>query len=174
MVTLRENRAVSASSKGIFHANAAQAYNRLRLMPKILVDVTHVDMSTTILGQRVSSPICIAPTAMQRMAHPDGECATSRAAARHDTLMTLSSWSTTALEDVAAAGGPKGYRWFQLYVYKDRAVVLDLIRRAEKAGYKALAVTVDTPVLGRRESDLRNGFALPPHLTMGNFKVQAK
>jgi len=82
--------------------------------------------------------------------------------------MTLSSWSTTALEEVAAAA-PGGYRWFQLYVYKDRAVTLDLMKRAEKAGYKALAVTVDTPVLGRRESDVRNKFSLPSHLTMGNF-----
>jgi isopentenyl diphosphate isomerase/L-lactate dehydrogenase-like FMN-dependent dehydrogenase len=88
--------------------------------------------------------------------------------------MTLSSWSTTALEEVAAAGGPKGYRWFQLYVYKDRAVTLDLVRRAERAGYKALAVTVDTPVLGRRESDVRGGFVLPPHLTMGNFKAVSR
>jgi (S)-2-hydroxy-acid oxidase len=83
--------------------------------------------------------------------------------------MTLSSWSTCALEDVAAAA-PEGLRWFQLYVYKDRSVALDLVRRAEKAGYKALAVTVDTPILGRREADLRNRFSLPSHLTMGNFK----
>jgi (S)-2-hydroxy-acid oxidase len=94
--------------------------------------------------------------------------------------MTLSSWSTTSLEDVAAAGassvpvagsaGPgAAYQWFQLYVYKDRAVTLDLIRRAEKAGYAALAITVDTPILGRREADVKNKFALPPHLTMANF-----
>ena len=153
MITLRENR---------------EAYSRIRLMPKILVDVSKIDTATTVLGERVSSPICIAPTAMQKMAHPDGECATSKAACRHKTLMTLSSWSTTALEEVASAA-PGGYRWFQLYVYKDRVVTLDLIRRAEKAGYKALAVTVDTPCLGRRESDIRNRFALPAHLTMGNF-----
>jgi isopentenyl diphosphate isomerase/L-lactate dehydrogenase-like FMN-dependent dehydrogenase len=108
---------------------------------------------------------------MQRMAHNDGECATSKASARHNTLMTLSSWSTIALEEVAASA-PGGYRWFQLYVYKDRKVTLDLIRRAEKAGYKALAVTVDTPVLGRREADIKNKFVLPVHLTMGNFAGQ--
>ncbi len=83
--------------------------------------------------------------------------------------MTLSSLSTVSLEDVAAAA-PDGLRWFQLYVYKDRKVTLDLVRRAEAAGYRALAVTVDTPILGRREADIRNGFALPSHLTMGNFK----
>lgn len=83
--------------------------------------------------------------------------------------MTLSSWSTVALEDVAEAGGSGAPRWFQLYVYKDRAVTLELVRRAERAGYKALAVTVDTPILGRREPDIRNRFSLPSHLTMGNF-----
>ena len=91
MITLRENRA---------------AFNRLRLMPKILVDVSSINTETTILGEKVSMPIVIAPTAMQKMAHPDGECATSKAAGRHKILMTLSSWSTTALEDVAKAGMP--------------------------------------------------------------------
>lgn len=156
MITLRENR---------------EAFSRIRLMPRILVDVSNINTSTTVLGEPIASPICIAPTAMQKMAHPDGECATSRAAAKHKTLMTLSSWSTTALEEVAAAA-PGGYRWFQLYVYKDRAVTLELVRRAERAGYKALAVTVDTPVLGRREADIRNRFSLPSHLTMGNFTSQ--
>jgi len=154
MVTLRENRA---------------AYMRLRLRPRVLRDVSQVDISTTVLGDKVASPICVAPTAMQRMAHDQGECANARACAREGTLMTLSSWSTTALEEVAEAGGPSVPRWFQLYVYKDRDVVMDLIRRAEKAGYKAFAVTVDTPVLGRREADVRNRFKLPEHLTMGNF-----
>lgn len=156
MITLKENRA---------------AFTRIRLLPRILIDVSKIDTSTTILGVKVSSPICVAPTAMQKMAHADGELATSKACVRNKTLMTLSSWSTTALEEVAAIA-PGGYRWFQLYVYKDRVVTMDLIKRAEKAGYKALAVTVDTPILGRRESDIRNRFALPSHLTMGNFAKQ--
>lgn len=152
MITLRENRA---------------AFERLRLRPRILRDVSRVDTKTTVLGQPVAFPICLAPTAMQRMAHPDGEVATARAASRQGTLMTLSSWSTTSVEDVGAAGpGPK---WFQLYVYKDRELTADLARRAERAGYKALAITVDTPVLGRREADVRNRFKLPNHLTMANF-----
>jgi (S)-2-hydroxy-acid oxidase len=83
--------------------------------------------------------------------------------------MTLSSWSTMSLEEVSSAA-PSSLRWFQLYVYKDREVTRNLIKRAEKAGFKALAVTVDTPILGRREADLRNRFSLPNHLTMGNFK----
>lgn len=153
MVTLRENRA---------------AFNRLRLRPRILRDVSRTSIATSVLGVEVSSPICIAPTAMQKMATHEGECATSKAAAKAGALMTLSSWSTTALEDVASAA-PSGYRWFQLYVYKDRKVTASLVKRAEAAGYKALAVTVDTPVLGRREADVRNRFKLPDHLTMGNF-----
>lgn len=153
MITLRENRA---------------AFNRLRMRPRIMRDVSAVNMETTILGDKVAFPIVLAPTAMQQMAHPEGEKATARACAKMGQLMTLSSWSTIALEEVMDAA-PTGVKWFQLYVYKDRDVTLDLIQRAEKAGYKALAITVDTPVLGRREQDLRNQFKLPSHLTMGNF-----
>lgn len=153
MITLRENR---------------DAFARLRLLPRVLIDVSKINIETTILGVKVSSPICVAPTAMQRMAHPEGEIATSKACARHATLMTLSSWSTTSVEDVMSAA-PNNLKWFQLYVYKDRKITLELIRRAEKAGYTALAVTVDTPALGRREADIKNQFALPGHLTMANF-----
>lgn len=153
MVTLRENRA---------------AFNRLRLRPRILRDVSKTSLHTTVLGLDVSSPVCIAPSAMQRMAHDDGECATAAAAGKAGALMTLSSWSTTALEEVAGAY-PGGKRWFQLYVYRDRKITAELVKRAEAAGYTALAVTVDTPVLGKREADVRNRFKLPPHLTMGNF-----
>ena len=83
--------------------------------------------------------------------------------------MTLSSWSTTSIEDVARAGGPKGLRWFQLYVYNDKEITKSLIQRAERAGYKALVITVDTPVLGKRLVDARNHFNLPSHLTLANF-----
>jgi (S)-2-hydroxy-acid oxidase len=153
MITLRENR---------------DAFARLRIIPRALVDVSHISMETTVLGKKVASPILIAPTAMQQMAHPDGEVATAKAAARLNTLMCISSWSTKSMEEVAAAT-PDSLRWFQLYVYKDRNVVFDLVRRAEKSGYLALAVTVDTPILGRREADIKNNFALPSHLTLGNF-----
>lgn len=153
MITLRENRA---------------AFNRLRLRPRVLRDVSQMNISTTVLGEEVSMPILIAPTAMQQMAHPTGENATARAASSAGTLMTLSSWSTLSLEDVMEAA-PQAPKWFQLYIYKDRAVTLDLIKRAEKAGYKAVAITVDTPILGRREADVRNSFMLPSYLAMGNF-----
>ncbi|KAJ1920447.1 Hydroxyacid oxidase 1 [Mycoemilia scoparia] len=138
--------------------------------------------NTRILGHKISSPICIAPTAMQRMAHPDGECATARAAHRNKTCMILSSWSTTSIEDVASAtndskanssgvteDGPSYVKWFQLYIYKDREVTRGLIERAQANGYSAIALTVDTPYLGRRLADIRNKFQLPPHLNMANF-----
>jgi len=152
-VTLREN---------------CDAFQRLIIRPRFLVDVSNLDLSTTILGQRISSPICIAPTAMQRMAHDDGEIATARAAASVGTCMCLSSLSTTNLVTLSKSV-PEGVRWFQLYVYRDREVTRDLVRRAEESGYAAIAVTVDTPFLGRREADVRNGFSLPNHLTLANF-----
>jgi (S)-2-hydroxy-acid oxidase len=153
MITLRENR---------------NAYSRLQLCPRILRDVAEVDTTTVVFGQKISMPICVAPAAMQCMAHPDGEIATARACAKHSVIMGLSSLSTISIEDVSASA-PSGLRWFQLYVYKDRAVTLDLVKRAERAGYKALAVTVDTPILGRREADVRNRFSLPSYLKLANL-----
>ncbi len=151
-ITLRENHA---------------AFDRIELYYRVLVDVAERELSTTILGSTVSMPILIAPTAFHRMAHPDGELATARAAAASETLMTLSTLANTALEDVAReTDAPK---WFQLYVYKDRGATLELIRRAEDAGYEALAFTVDAPYLGVRERDVRNGFQLPSHLSLANL-----
>ncbi|RHY68731.1 hypothetical protein DYB30_007054, partial [Aphanomyces astaci] len=132
------------------------AFQRLKLMPRVLRDVRHIDTSTTVLGQRIKTPVCIAPSAMQRMAHPDGELASTRAASAAGACYILSTISTTSLEDVAAANGPDGLRWFQLYIFK-------------RAGFKALVLTVDTPILGNRQADLRNGFKLPSHLHLGNF-----
>ncbi|KAF9130840.1 Hydroxyacid oxidase 1 [Mortierella sp. 14UC] len=158
-----------------------EAYNRYRLRPRILRDVSKVDTQTTLLGHTVSSPICIAPTAMQRLANDAGEKATARAAAKAKKCMILSSWSTTSAEDTIAAGrevpvdlstpGLPLY-WFQLYVYKDRAATEQLVRRVEKAGYKALVITVDTPFLGRRLADVRNVFKLPGHMSMANFETK--
>jgi len=143
------------------------AFKRLRFRPRVLIDVSAQDLTTVILGSASAFPLVLAPTAMQRMAHPEGELATARASTRAGVPMTLSSWSTTSLEDVAAASsGPK---WFQLYVYKDRDITLQLVRRAEASGYLAIALTVDTPRLGRREADIKNQFSLPSHLTMANF-----
>uniref|UniRef100_A0A1D1ZI22 (S)-2-hydroxy-acid oxidase n=1 Tax=Anthurium amnicola TaxID=1678845 RepID=A0A1D1ZI22_9ARAE len=151
--TLKENR---------------NAFSKILFRPRILIDVTKINMTTTVLGYNISMPIMIAPTAMQKMAHPDGEYATARAASAAGTIMTLSSWATSSVEEVASTG--PGIRFFQLYVYKDRNVVAQLVRRAERAGFKAIALTVDTPRLGRREADIKNRFTLPPHLTLKNFE----
>ncbi len=152
-LTLRENRA---------------AYLRRKLRPRVLVDVSQVKLATTVLGIPVAAPILVAPLAYQSLAHGDGECATARGAAAAGTLMVLSTLSTTRLEQVAAVA-PAAPRWFQLYVYKQRDVSADLVRRASAAGYRALVLTVDTPRLGRRERDVRNGFSLPAGVTMANF-----
>ncbi|ERM99295.1 peroxisomal (S)-2-hydroxy-acid oxidase GLO1 [Amborella trichopoda] len=144
------------------------AFSRILFRPRILIDVSNIEMTTTLLGFKISMPIMIAPTAMQKMAHPDGEYATARAASAAGTIMTLSSWATSSVEEVASTG--PGIRFFQLYVYKDRKVVAQLVRRAERAGFKAIALTVDTPRLGRREDDIRNRFTLPPYLSLKNFE----
>lgn len=153
--TLRENRL---------------AYLRLRLRPKQLNNVATREKAVTLLkDQKLSMPIGIAPTAFQKMAHPEGEMATARAAQKANTLMILSTLSNTKLEDVAAAA-PGGLRWFQLYVYKDRDITKDLVKRAEKSGYKALVVTVDTPLFGNRIADVKNNFTLPEGLTVANLE----
>ncbi|XP_019858437.1 PREDICTED: hydroxyacid oxidase 1-like [Amphimedon queenslandica] len=146
-----------------------QAYNRYSIFPRVLVDVSLIDMSVRLLGDTIDMPIGISPTAMQCLAHPDGEKATARAAARMGTCLTLSSWSTTNIEEVAKHNGSHSFRWFQLYVYKDNNLTIDLVRRAEREGFKALVVTVDTPELGLRYGDKRNKFSLPRHLKLANF-----
>ena len=122
-----------------------------------------------MLGAPVDFPVLLAPTSFQQLAHPDGELATARAAHRAGTLMVLSTFSTVSLEEVQRASpAPK---WFQLYVHKDRGLTRSLVTRAHLAGYQALVLTVDVPVLGRRERDLRNGFVLPPTLRVANFDI---
>ncbi|CAK9202593.1 unnamed protein product [Sphagnum troendelagicum] len=144
------------------------AFSRIRLRPRILVDVSSVDTSTTVLGFRISMPIMVAPTALHKFAHPEGEVATARAISAADTIMILSSSSSCSMEEVAATG--PGVRFFQLYVYKDRNITTRLVHRAEDAGYSAIVLTVDTPRLGRREADLKNKFKLPPHVSYKNVE----
>jgi 4-hydroxymandelate oxidase len=148
------------------HANRA-AYDLVRLRPRALVDVSACDLSTTVLGTPVGMPILVAPTAYHCLAHPEGEVATVRGVGEAGTLMVVSTLATRSLEEVAAAA--TGPLWFQLYVYRDRRISEALVRRAEAAGYRALVLTVDTPRLGQRERDVRNGFGLPAHLHMANF-----
>src|SRR5258708_5521499 len=151
-VTLRENRS---------------AFDRLRIHYRVLVDVSHRDLTTSLFGQQISMPVLIAPTAFHRLAHPDGELATVRASGTAGTIMVLSSLSNTRLEEVStSATGPV---WFQLYVNQDRGFTRDLVQCAEAAGFRALVVTVDTPDYGRREREARTGFHLPPGLSAINL-----
>jgi 4-hydroxymandelate oxidase len=148
-ITLRENRA---------------NYERITLFPRILTDSSRKEMGTTVLGEPVSMPILIAPTAFQGLAHPEAEVATVKAAGAAETLMTLSTLSTCSVEEVlAAATGPV---WLQLYIFKDRGITASLVRRAEAAGCKAIVLTVDAPAPGRREREVRNQFKMPDELSV--------
>jgi 4-hydroxymandelate oxidase len=147
-----------------------RAYDRYVIWYRVLCDVAERDLSTTVLGTPVRSPILVAPTAYHKMAHEDGECGTARAAAERGTIYVASTLATTSLEEVAAAtSAPK---WFQLYVHKDRGFTQSLVERAEAAGYDAIVLTVDAPFLGRRLRDERNAFELPPGLEMKNLVAQ--
>lgn len=143
------------------------AFARIVLHYRVLVDVAERRHDITVLGQRVAMPILVAPTAFHKLAHKDGELASVRGAGDVGTAFILSTLSNTAIEEVvAAATGPV---WFQLYVYRDRGATEALVRRVEAAGARALVLTVDAPLLGRRERDVRNGFALPAHLGIENL-----
>jgi len=153
-------------------ARNRSSFDQWALRPRMLVGVDKVDTSTTILGHPLALPIMLAPTAFNKLGHPDGEVAAAKASGAAGSLMCCSTIASTSLEEIAeAATGPL---WFQLYVYRDREVTRDLVARAEAAGYKALMVTVDTPRLGRRERDIRNGFTLPPHVSVANLERYAQ
>ena len=152
------------------------AFARIGLVPRVLRDVGGPQLALTLLGCRTSMPILTAPTAFHRLAHPDGERATARAAASTGTIMIVSMASTVPLEEVAveaqaAVAGTDANLWFQLYLQPDLQFTESIVRSAEAAGYKALVVTVDSPVFGRRERDLRNGFMdLPVGLCCENLR----
>jgi L-lactate dehydrogenase (cytochrome) len=143
------------------------AYRRAELVPRVLRDVSELDTTTTLLGRPLPLPLVIAPTGFTRIASPGGELDVSRAAARAGLPYTLSTMATRSIEEVAAVSdGPK---WLQVYVWKDRGLVKDMLSRASAAGYEAIAITVDTAVLGRRERDVRRGFSMPPQLGPGTL-----
>lgn len=144
-------------------------WQQLRLRPRVLVDVASRELSTTVLGHRIAFPVMTAPCAFNALAHPDGELAVSRAAASAGIIQVVSTAGTYAMEDVAAAA-PSGARWFQLYCYRDRSVTRGLVERAVAAGYKALCLTVDAPLVGRRERDTRNCFQLPAGMGWKNLE----
>ncbi|MFO0615133.1 MAG: alpha-hydroxy acid oxidase [Polyangiaceae bacterium] len=149
-----------------------EAFSEYVVWYRVLVDVSERDLSTSVMGIDVSMPVLVAPTAYHRMAHDDGEIGTARAAAAEGTIYVASTLATTRLEEIAdAVASPK---WFQLYVHKDRGFTKELVERAETAGYEAIVLTVDTPLLGRRVRDERNGFALPEGLTMANLETSAE
>ncbi|HUP54340.1 MAG TPA: alpha-hydroxy acid oxidase [Methylomirabilota bacterium] len=146
------------------------AWRRRRLRPRVLVDVSAIDPSTTMLGEATSMPLAIAPMAAEGLAHPDAEIAVARGAAAAGVPFILSTMSTRSMEDVAA-GSPDGVRWFQLYTQADPRRSRSLVERAEAAGYEAIVVTVDLPVLGYRERDRRSGFDLPgPHGNLAAYE----
>ena len=148
-------------------AENVRAFERIRLTPRVLVDASHIDTSLVLLGLALPSPILLAPTAYHRLAHPDGEQATARAAGAVGALMVASTMSTCTMEEIAAAASAP--LWFQLYVHRNRDITRHFLERAEAACYRAIVLTVDTPLLGRRERDLRTGFKLPADMPTANF-----
>jgi L-lactate dehydrogenase (cytochrome) len=150
--TLRNNRA---------------GFQRYTFDPRVLVDVSQRDQSTTVLGQRLASPLILAPTGFTGMLRHKGETLAARAAAKKGLIYTCSTMSICSMEEIAAASS--GPIWFQLYVWRDRQITRSLIERARAIGAKALVVTVDTPMLGQRERDIRNGLLIPPRVTPGNL-----
>ena len=154
-VTLRDNRA---------------AFARQAIVPRVMRDVSSIDPSVEIFGRHWPTPIWIAPTALQRMAHPDGELATARAAAARGVTMAVSTSASTDIAEIAAVGGP---RWFQVYLLADPAARRTLVERAVSNGYEALLLTVDLARIGRRERDLRIGFRIPEGVDIPNVAIAA-
>jgi len=163
-------------------ANNSAAFENVHLAPRVLVDVSKIDTRTTVMGQHMPYPFAFSPTGFTRIATSAGELAVARVAARHGVPYTLSTLGTRSIEEVAAvAAGVTAARatgatdttaaplWYQLYVWKDRGLSRELVQRAKAAGYKAIMVTVDTAVFGRRDRDVRRGFTLPPKIGLDTF-----
>ncbi|KAI7691187.1 hypothetical protein SSS_06321 [Sarcoptes scabiei] len=158
-LTLRENR---------------RQFDRILIRPRMLrFNVSMRSINTTVLGIPISFPVCVAPTAMQKMADSLGEVANAIACSAEKTIMTLSTIATSSIEEVAKAV-PNSPKFFQLYIYKDRDITRSLVKRAEDCGFKALMLTVDTPFMGQRYADERNRFKLPPDLRMANFEKESE
>ncbi len=143
---------------------AREAYASVEFTPRVLRDVSGVDLSCTVLGRRAELPLVLAPTGFTRMMNHEGEIAVARAAARAGIPYALSTMGTTSIEAVRACA-PAAVQWFQLYLWKDREASAALIERAARCGYQALVLTVDTPVGGARMRDVRNGLTIPPALS---------
>jgi isopentenyl diphosphate isomerase/L-lactate dehydrogenase-like FMN-dependent dehydrogenase len=149
------------------------AFERWELRPRVLVDISSVSAATTVLGTEVALPVLVAPTAFQRLAHPDGEAATARAAAAAGTIMAVSTLSSVTPAELAAAA-PGAPQWFQLYWSRDRGFTEELVHAAADSAFAALMLTVDLPVAGRRERDVRAAFKLPEDLPLPNLPEELR
>jgi L-lactate dehydrogenase (cytochrome) len=154
-----------AAGEELSLARSREAFRRVEFRPSVLRDVSAVDLSTTILGTLSALPLVFAPTGFTRLMNSEGEPAVARVAERVGIPHALSTMGTTSMEALAAAA-PQVRRWFQLYLWRDREASAAMVERARKAGYEALVLTVDTPVAGARLRDVRNGFSIPPALTL--------
>lgn len=153
-ITLRRNR---------------DCFDDILLKPRVLRNVSEIDTQLNLLGQHFDFPILLAPTAYQKLSHPEGELEVARGAAKSGATLVLSTFSTASVEDIAAASAAR--LWFQLYIHPDRGFTKDLIHRVEASGCKALMLTVDTPILGTRDREKRNHFTLPPGMERENLKA---
>ena len=144
-----------------------ESFNSCDLVPNVLSDVSSVDLSTTVLGQKIDFPLFLAATAMHRLYHHHGERATAKAAEKMGTMFGISTMATTSIEDIGKlTNGPK---LFQIYIHKDRGLTDNLIERCKQAGFNSMCLTVDTVVAGNRERDHRTGFSTPPRLTLSSL-----
>jgi len=156
-----------AAEQELTAARNQRAFDRLEFQPRVLRDVDSLDTSTTLLDEPLALPLVLAPTGFTRIACSQGELAVARAASRAGVPYGLSTLSTRSIEEVAAVC--PGAKWFQVYVWRDRGLVAEMLSRAKNAGYSTIQITVDTAVLGRRERDVRHGFSLPPQLGLGTL-----
>lgn len=173
---------LESSVKGFYESGAGdeqtlhlnkRAFQRLRIRPRVLRDVSKISLETTVFGKQVDIPFGIAPSGMQKVAHPDGESGNARAVGSHGGIYIMSTVATTSIEELAK-NAPNTRKWFQLYPYATKGISENLIRRAENAGFEALVITVDVPVLGLRRTDAKNKFVLPKNLQLANLvKEQA-
>lgn len=156
-----------AGDEQTLHLNK-YAFQRLRIRPRVLRDVSKISTKTTVFGKPVDIPFGIAPTGMQKVAHPDGESGNARAVGSFGGIYIMSTVATTSIEELAK-NAPNTRKWFQLYPYSAKGISENLIKRAEKAGFEALVVTVDVPVMGLRRADAKNKFVLPKTLQLANL-----
>ncbi|XP_036894724.1 hydroxyacid oxidase 2 isoform X2 [Sturnira hondurensis] len=157
------------AGEGLTKDDNIAAFKRIRLRPRYLKDVSQVDTRTTIQGEEISAPICIAPTGFHCLAWPDGEMSTARAAQAAGICYITSTYASCTLEDIVAAA-PRGFQWFQLYVQTDRQLNKQLIQKVESLGFRALVITVDVPKLGNRRQDIRNQLNLKTNLLLKDLR----